>query len=97
MEPAWKCSEAVPEAAVKLLIDHGADVNVPNYDGKRPVDYAEVKMRDVLKRWFTVKQLQGWMRAVVWMRLRLSKMKSHRRASLYARFGKFDIRDKIDT
>lgn len=78
MEPAWNCSESVPEAAVKLLIDHGADVNVRNHDGKRPIDYAEVKMRDVLKRWVTVKHLQDWMKAVVWMRIRLSKMKSRK-------------------
>lgn len=75
MNTAWEYYRSVPAADMKLLIDHGADVNLSNCREERPIDTIVIEMHDALERWVSLKRLMDLMRAAVWMRIRLYKMK----------------------
>lgn len=78
MHHAWTYSRTVPAAGMKLLVDHGADVNMKNDEGEIPINTPVFAMRKVLEKWVSLKRLMDLMKAVVWMRIRLSKMKRHK-------------------
>lgn len=60
---------------MKFLLDHGTDVNIRNEEGKRPIDAPVARMCEALKRWVSLMDL---MKVIVWMRIRLSKMKRNK-------------------